>query len=88
MWLVTEEDSPTNKTRGFKGHSPFIKGATAPSTTWCVARRTHLRARKTRACACTRARATHAHAGAQARSILDINAQGDTTRKKGDFFSK
>nr|DAW33539.1 MAG TPA: hypothetical protein [Microviridae sp.] len=60
MWLVTEEDSPTNKTRGGKGHSPFIKGATAPSTAWCVARRTHLRARKTCACACTRARNTRA----------------------------
>ena len=59
MWLVTEEDSPTNKTRGLRGTPLFIKGATTPSAPAC--------AKKTRACVCTRARATHAHAGAQAR---------------------
>jgi hypothetical protein len=42
---------------------------------------------------CTRARVhahtrTRARAGAQTRTILDINAQGDTTEKKWRFFRK
>lgn len=81
MWFGYEEDSPTNKAKSLGPLPPFIKGAIAPSTA-C-----------TRARMCTRARVhahtrTHARAGAQTRTILDINAQGDTTGKKTEIFSK
>lgn len=81
MWFGYEEDSPTNKAKSLGSLPPFIKGAIAPSTT------------RTRARVCTRARVhahtrTRARAGAQTCTILDINAQGDTTGKNGDFFEK
>lgn len=61
MWFGYEEDSPTNKTRGFKGHSPFIKGAIAPSTACTRVREKYARVR-VRARAYTRARGcTRAH---------------------------
>lgn len=81
MWFGTEEDSPTNKAKSLGFLPPFIKGAVAPFTT-----RTRVRG-KPRACVYARAR-THVRAGAQARIILDINAQGDTFKKKEIFFSK
>nr|DAE84647.1 MAG TPA: hypothetical protein [Microviridae sp.] len=80
MWLVTEEDSPHNKTRGFKGHSPFYKRF--DSTVRTRVREKHARVR-------VRARAQHTRTQVHRRaSLLDINAQGDTIEKKRDFFSK
>lgn len=81
MWFGTEEDSPTNKAKSLRCSLP-------PPYKRCdsTVHRSHPRARKKRVRACTRARA-HTRVRVHMRvSLLDINAQGDTLGKKGDFF--
>lgn len=84
MWFGTEEDSPTNKAKSLMCSPPpppSIKGAIAPSTA-CT------RARGKTACVRVRARVYTRVRVHRRASLLDINAQGDTTRKKWRFFSK
>ena len=80
MWFGTEEDSPTNKAKSLRCFPPpSIKGAIAPSTA-CT------RVREKNACVRVRAR-VHTRVRVHRRaSLLDINARGDTTRKKWRFF--
>lgn len=90
MWLGYEEDSPTNKPRGFKGVLPFYKRCDST-----VHRLVFFCALPAPACAekharvRVRARARHTRTRVHRRaSLLDINAQGDTTGKKWRFFRK